>query len=295
MKSQKMQQQLKRRLESKELPPEERIIQEPRTIENTKIKNPLEICDQNDQEIQDLMQTDEFASYFGQPLDYKPKVLITSSKNATKATIDFIEALVDLVPNSKFVERGPNHLMKEIVEGAIERSYTAIVVIGESNKVPGKFQFIGSFCLVFFTMINLPDGPTAYFKLSSIQLSKQIYNHGNSTDHNPELILNNFTTHLGFTVGRFFASLFPKSPQFRGRQVVTFHNQRDFVFIRRHRYKIDEGNEIREAGERVDLQEIGPKFSLKLIALQHGTHDKKEGNYIWERRPEKEEKKKFYL
>ena len=126
-------------------------------------------------------------------------------------------------------------------------------------------------------------------------MPKQIQNHGNSTDHNPELILNNFTTHLGFTVGRFFASLFPKSPQFRGRQVVTFHNQRDFVFVRRHRYKIDEGNEVRDAGERVDLQEIGPRFCLKLMALQKGTYDKKGGIYIWERRPEKEEKKKFYL
>jgi len=31
-------------------------------------------------------------------------------------------------------------------------------------------------------------------------------------------------------------SLFPHTPDFTGRQVVTFHNQRDFVFFRHHRY-----------------------------------------------------------
>ena len=144
-------------------------------------------------------------------------------------------------------------------------------------------------------MIHLPNGPTAYFKLTSISIPKKIRNHGNSTDHYPELILNNFTTHLGFTVGRFFASLFPKSPEFKGRQVVTFHNQRDFIFVRRHRYKIDEGNEHREAGERVDLQEIGPRFCLKLLALQKGTFDRKDGTYIWERKIKQEERKRFYL
>lgn len=39
----------------------------------------------------------------------------------------------------------------------------------------------------------------------------------------------------GTQVGRMFAALFPQSPEFVGRQVVTFHNQRDFIFFRQHR------------------------------------------------------------
>ena len=50
-----------------------------------------------------------------------------------------------------------------------------------------------------------------------------------------ELILNGLTTLLGDSVGRVFQSLFPPMPQFKGRQVVTLHNQRDFLFFRRHR------------------------------------------------------------
>lgn len=56
------------------------------------------------------------------------------------------------------------------------------------------------------------------------------------TEHHPEVILNNFTTRLGHSIGRMFAALFPQNPQFLGRQVATFHNQRDFVFFRFHRW-----------------------------------------------------------
>lgn len=50
-----------------------------------------------------------------------------------------------------------------------------------------------------------------------------------------ELILNGFSTLLGISIGRLFGSMFPPMPMFRGRQVVTLHNQRDFLFFRRHR------------------------------------------------------------
>jgi len=56
--------------------------------------------------------------------------------------------------------------------------------------------------------------------------------HGRVSGHRPELLLNNFNTRLGRRVGRMLGSLFHQDPQFRGRRVVTFHNQRDFIFFR---------------------------------------------------------------
>ncbi len=50
----------------------------------------------------------------------------------------------------------------------------------------------------------------------------------------PEVILTNFTTRLGHTVGRMLASLFHYDPQFQGKRAVTFHNQRDYIFFRHH-------------------------------------------------------------
>ncbi|KAJ7223767.1 hypothetical protein C8J57DRAFT_1391249 [Mycena rebaudengoi] len=55
----------------------------------------------------------------------------------------------------------------------------------------------------------------------------------------------------GTAVGRMFQTLFPPLPEFQGRQVVTLHNQRDFLFFRRHR-------------------EIGPRFTLKLRSMRKG-------------------------
>lgn len=42
--------------------------------------------------------------------------------------------------------------------------------------------------------------------------------------------------HAMHVLVRLIASLFPQDPNFRGRRVVTFHNQRDFIFFRHHRY-----------------------------------------------------------
>jgi hypothetical protein len=45
-------------------------------------------------------------------------------------------------------------------------------------------------------------------------------------------------------MGRMFGSMFPPKPDLVGRQAVTFHNQRDFIFVRRHRF-ICESDKVR--------------------------------------------------
>ena len=90
---------------------------------------------------------------------------------------------------------------------------------------------------------HLVNGPTALFKVMSFVPHEDIKGVGEVTAHNPELILNNFTTRLGRRFGRFFGSMYPcrtciadvflsiAQPQFDGRRVVTFHNQRDYIFV----------------------------------------------------------------
>jgi hypothetical protein len=53
------------------------------------------------------------------------------------------------------------------------------------------------------------------------------------------------------------------------RQVVTLHNQRDFVFFRHHRYVFEQAAPGREV--KSTLQELGPRFTLKLKSLQPGS------------------------
>lgn len=86
-------------------------------------------------------------------------------------------------------------------------------------------------------IIHLPDGPTAHFKLSNVKITPELKrSHKEISKHRPEVILTNFTTRLGCTIGRMLGALFHYQPEFKGSRVVTFHNQRDYIFFRHHRY-----------------------------------------------------------
>eukprot|EP00656_Telonema_subtile_P026050 TRINITY_DN28045_c0_g1_i1.p2 TRINITY_DN28045_c0_g1~~TRINITY_DN28045_c0_g1_i1.p2 ORF type:complete len:370 (+),score=77.65 TRINITY_DN28045_c0_g1_i1:137-1246(+) len=256
--------------------------QEPKTLDNTREKDDTMV--DGDDEVEEDEKIDEFAAFFnGQPA----KIMITSNfaKRPSVLCHTYIEDLMAVFPNSAYYKRG-THEMKKIVDQAIEREFTDIVVITEKQKTPNGL-----------TLIHLPNGPTATFKLKSIVLAKDVFNHARPTDHEPELILNNFSTRLGHRIGRFFTSLLPQVPQFEGRRVVTFHNQRDYIFFRHHRYIFENIWDVKGPGEvvrkptgkngeiigkrRVRLQEIGPRFCLKLKALQLGTFDTKFGEYEW--------------
>lgn len=215
---------------------------------------------------------DEFKQYFNTGKD--PKIVLTTNFNARKEAYEFADMLMDFLPNVTFVKRKKDYTMKDMAKFCSNREYTDLIIINEDKrKVTG------------ITFIRLPEGPSFYFSISSIVNGKKIPGHGRPTDHIPELVLNNFNTRLGNTVGRLFQSLFPHKPELVGRQVVTLHNQRDFIFFRRHRYIFRNEN-------KVGLQEIGPQFTLKLRRLQKGIREEIE----WEHRPDMErDKRKFYL
>jgi len=203
-------------------------------------------------------------------------------------------------------------------EWAAGRGFTNLAIFHETKKFSKGPRVDG------LLLIHLPVGPCAHFRLSNLKLSKEIKGHGRPTAHTPELILNNFTTALGHRVGRLFASLLPQTPQFRGRRVVTLHNQRDFIFFRHHRYVFEqraprkapgghlataapaeagakggrkgrkgkrkgeagaggEGEAEGEAAVGARLQELGPRFTLKLQSLQKGLYDPKLGEMEWVR------------
>lgn len=246
----------------------------PRTLDNTREADETMVAPDDEETLTDE-KLDEFSDYYAD--GRTPKLLITSSVFAHMETLEFIDQLIDIFPNSHFYKRGTFSL-KKIVQYAINQDFTDLLVVNEDRKVPNGIIFM-----------HLPYGPTALFKLSSIKLRKDIPDHGNPTGHKPEIILNNFNTRLGHTIGRMFGSLFPQQPEFKGRSVATFHNQRDFIFVRHHRY-------IFENKEKVRLQELGPRFCLKLRSLQKGTFDSKTGEYEWYFRSKMAtSRKKFFL
>ncbi|RKP12124.1 anticodon-binding protein [Piptocephalis cylindrospora] len=246
----------------------------PSTLENTREADETVITEP-DNEVAEDETTDEFASYYN---GAAPKIVVTTSPHASRPTFEFAHELVTIFPNAEFVRRGAKFDIAQIVEFCKNRGYTDLIVINEDKKMPNAL-----------TICHLPEGPTAHFKLTSIRSGKDIRGHGRASAHKPELILNNLHTRLGHTVGRMFSALFPQVPEFQGRQACTLHNQRDFIFFRRHRY-------VFQNAKRVNLQEIGPRFTLKLRWLQKGTFNTQSGEYEWVFKPELEtSRRRFFL
>eukprot|EP01094_Clydonella_sp_ATCC50884_P002177 TRINITY_DN11671_c0_g1_i3.p1 TRINITY_DN11671_c0_g1~~TRINITY_DN11671_c0_g1_i3.p1 ORF type:complete len:416 (+),score=150.54 TRINITY_DN11671_c0_g1_i3:117-1250(+) len=231
----------------------------------------------DDIEVAEDTQADELAWHFSD-ITRMPKIVVTTTPFPTPAAKNFIKDMLDVFTGAEYRARSNYHI-KEMVEYCKHREYTHLVVVGEAKK---QLQSI--------TVICLPEGPTAFFKLTSVRLRKTIPKHGKPTEHLPELVLNNFSTRLGHTIGRLFATLFPKMAEFQGRRVVTFHNQRDFIFFRHHRYIFS------ESGKKARLQELGPRFTLKLQWLQHGTFDTEQGEYEWKHKKELDtSRRRFFL
>lgn len=228
------------------------------TIETMRVFDETFIAEQ-DEEVEGDENIDEFNEYFKEKTT--PKVCMITNRRPSRGVFQFMKELKTAIPNLHYYER-KNFKIKDIIEWAKNREYTDVMIIYEKRGEPHTL-----------ILSHLPKGPTATFRISGIKLNDQIANHGNAVLTMPELILNNFDTRIGRRIGRMFAALFPQRPKFEGKQVVTLHNQRDFIFFRHHRY------EFVKNGQRANLQELGPRFTLKLKTLQHGTFDTKFGEF----------------
>lgn len=241
----------------------------------------------------------KFPSLFSNEPARSPKILITTALYSNLH--NEAEQLVDFFPNSVYIRRNAHRYshkfsVREIAKFASNRNFTALVVVNEDSK-----RISG------LTIIHLPQGPTFHFSISNWVDSKKIPGHGKATDHWPELILNNFRTPLGLLTAHLFRNLFPARPEFEGRNVVTIHNQRDYLFVRRHRYVFREkretekpvvgadGKEMQGAeGIRTGLQELGPRFTLKLRRVDKGIHKISGQEWEWQGKMEKK-RTKFQL
>jgi len=294
-----------------------------RTLDNTREVEPTRV-QPNDEEIMGDEANDEFAEYFADTI--RPKILVTTRPYPSAKLFNFIADLMRFFPQLYFYPR-KQFSMKEIIDQSGEKDFTHLMVLSEKSKVCNG-MIISHLRRTAAASDGMDDGdegeggryecagPTAFFKVSNVITSNDVPNHGSATSHVPELVLNGFTTRLGHRVGRFLGSLFPHNAQFQGRQVATFHNQRDYIFVRHHRYIFEEGKEdfveekekkqtdddmdvddeneeddndtkrsakkkVKKKKTKARLQELGPRFTLKLKWIQRGTFDTQFGEYEW--------------
>lgn len=250
--------------------------QVPKTMENSKVDQPgFERL--TPEEASNLPIQDDLKPYFEGKIT--PKILITTSREHSQVGIDFCRELHGIFPRSEFKKRKRSRI-PVIIKGCNEKGYTAILIVCEDQKK-------------IHTMlhINLPNGPTALYRVSSIVHMKKVVESMGDRGYNPEIILNGFNTALGLRTSRMLSTLHPIKPEFLGRTVVTWHCQRDFIFFRRHYYAF-------ESRIKANLRETGPRFTLKLRSLQSGPwndREHREGDYEWKLKRIGAGRKEFYV
>ncbi|XP_018024502.1 ribosome production factor 1 [Hyalella azteca] len=237
-----------------------------RSIEGEREDEETAVHDAQEEEIVIEEAIDTYKEYYQK--EAKPKVLLACTSRPHSRTITFLKELKRVIPNS-YVKWKANAKIKQLGIAAHLRGFTDIIVINEDNKKPNSLL-----------LTHLPEGPTAYFRLSGVKVCKELRKDPNDImKMRPEVLLNHFTTRLGRQVSRMLGAVFHYSPNFKGRRVCTFHNQRDFIFFRNHLYQF-------RSEEKVGLRELGPRFTLKLMWLQEGVM---EGDYEWVYKPREQE------
>ncbi|KAF2240317.1 Brix-domain-containing protein [Trematosphaeria pertusa] len=235
----------------------------------------------------------KFPAIFNPPPE--PKILVTTSLHSSLHAE--AEVLTTLFPNSTYIRRTAHahahkYSVREIAQFASARDYTALVILMQAHheKKPDGLD-----------IVILPSGPHFHFSISNWVEGKKLPGHGVDQGFIPELILNNFRTPLGLLTAHLFRGLYPQQPELIGRTVVTLHNQRDYIFLRRHRYVFRDKKETEKSvigtdgkpvkgveSIKVGMQELGPRFTLKLRRVDRGIQWKSGQEWQWKAGMEKQ-------
>ncbi|KAG9395610.1 Brix domain [Carpediemonas membranifera] len=200
----------------------------------------------------------------------EPRILITTSHNASGPLKTFVKELKLMIPNAEKVNRG-KETMRDVIENARD-NFTDVILVHEHGGKPD-------------TMIisHLPYGPTAYFSLENVVLRSQVLaalerrNPGASKKPTsgaaPHLIFDGFSTLLGQRLRMILKHIFPV-PKVASRRVVTFANENNHIVFRNHIY-------TRGKNDEVELEELGPRFDMRPFRIQAGTYNEKATDDEW--------------
>lgn len=170
-----------------------------------------------------------------------------------------------MFPNSQRINRG-NHVISEIVSACKANEVTDLVILHETRGTPDGL-----------IVSHFPHGPTAYFTLHNVVLRHDIPDRGTVSEQYPHLLFEGFQSKLGERVKNILKYLFPV-PKEDSKRVMTFANDADFISFRHHVFY--------QIGKEVQLQEVGPRFEMRLYQIKLGTVDmEKEADTEWVLRP----------
>nr|XP_022909644.1 U3 small nucleolar ribonucleoprotein protein IMP4 [Onthophagus taurus] len=181
-----------------------------------------------------------------------PKIVITTSRDPSSRLKQFVKEVRLIFPNAQRMNRG-NYEMKQLISACRANDVTDFIVVHEHRGVPDGL-----------VICHLPYGPTAYFNLSDVVMRHDIPDIGTMSEQYPHLIFHNFKSTLGDRVTTILKYLFPV-PKEDSKRVITFANHDDYISFRHHTYK--------KRDNQIELDEVGPRFQLKLYQIKLGTLD----------------------
>jgi ribosome production factor 1 len=303
MRSEKKKNRSKIRRERREAMERGEVVEVPKPITTEDKRHGDVAANKQDPELQADEALDEISK-----TDDTKVMVICASEHPGERTYRFMQELCFTLPNAQYFKR-KTFPLKKIASFAVNRKFTNMIVIQEKSQQPDSMF-----------LVTLPEGPTAYYKISGLRLGSEMkHSVPCNAEHKPEVLVTNFKTRLGLRVGRQLESLFPEVGDDVGRRTIVFHNQRDFIFFRHYRYifrnvsmKGNEENEMEtQAPEEKDifdpdrrdsedededtgpkppscqLKEIGPRMTLRLRSLQlTGLFDKQNAEYEYMWRPD---------
>merc|ERR1712137_194072 len=193
-----------------------------------------------------------------------PTVFITTSRNPSSRLAQFAKEIRLVIPNAQIMNRG-GHTISEIIATCKAKGVTDVIVLHETRGQPDGL-----------IISHLPFGPTAFFGLSNCVLRHDIDNVAPLSLAYPHLIFHNISTKLGERTSNILKYLFPV-PKDESKRVITFANDNDFISFRHHVYE--------KEGRDVELEEVGPRFEMKLYQIRLGTLDQEEADVEWALRP----------
>jgi U3 small nucleolar ribonucleoprotein protein IMP4 len=193
-----------------------------------------------------------------------PRLFLTTSREPSARLVQFAKELSLVFPNCQRKNRG-GHVIGELVDACRSNDITDLVLVYETRGEPDTL-----------VISHLPHGPTAYFGLMNCVFRHDIPNVGTMSLQFPHLVFDNFTTPLGERTMNILKHLFPV-PKEDSRRVVTLANRDDFISFRHHMYQ--------RQGKEVVLQEVGPRFEMRLFQIRLGTVENDTADVEWALRP----------
>jgi U3 small nucleolar ribonucleoprotein protein IMP4 len=183
-----------------------------------------------------------------------PKIMISTSRDPSSRLKQFAKEFRLLFPTAQRMNRG-NYGIEEMVSACKANNVTDFILLHEHRGEPNGL-----------VISHLPYGPTAYFTLYNTVMRHEVPGMKTMSEEYPHLIFHNFKSRLGKRVMNILKYLFPV-PKEESRRVMTFANQEDFVSFRHHSYRKTEN------GRDLELNEIGPRFEMRLFLIRLGTLD----------------------